>query len=64
MKLPRGIANLEVDDALHHGLDLAELILAPHDVLAGHLLDELVVEVFVFCLFGDLGPAERALFAD
>ena len=23
-----------------------------------------MVQVFVFCLFGDLGPAERALFVD
>lgn len=64
LQLARSIAYLDVDYAFHHGFYLTELVLAPYDVLARHLLDQLVVQVFVFGLFGDLGPAERTFLVD
>lgn len=43
LQLARIIAYLDVDYALHHGFNLSELVFAPYDVLARHLLDQLVV---------------------
>ena len=64
LQLSRMIAYLYVDYAFHHGFYLPELVLAPYDVLAGHFLEEFVMQVFVFCLFGDFGPAEGTFLVD